>query len=65
MGCPSSVDGCRPRELVGQADQALYEAKAAGRNRVVAAPLPSGPTLLVDVTDDRVASLSERTADIT
>jgi diguanylate cyclase (GGDEF)-like protein len=31
-----------PERLVGRADRALYEAKHAGRDQIIAAPSPSG-----------------------
>jgi diguanylate cyclase (GGDEF)-like protein len=42
----------RSKEVVRRADQALYQAKAAGRNRVVPAP-PPAPSTVVDLTDGR------------
>jgi diguanylate cyclase (GGDEF)-like protein len=37
----SPADGTTPRELVAAADEALYQAKRDGKDRVVAAAVPA------------------------
>ena len=61
-GVAEFLPGEAQEAWVGRADQALYEAKAAGRNRVEASPqrgtasLPTGPTLLELVWEEGYGS---------
>jgi len=46
FGVASFRQGMELDECVKQADLALYEGKRAGKNRVVAAPLPEAATVV-------------------